>query len=86
MEIESKNNLYLSGIEGASVNDGLSIKIKLVDDSSVTIAYIFWSVAFDDCYIQTERDNLQKYIFPNNYSDFIYLVDEAYDIMYSINK
>ena len=78
--------MYLDIIEGTPINDGLSINFKLLEGDSVTIAYVYWSLTFDDCYIQTEKDNLQNYILPDNYSDFIYLVDEAYDIIRSINN
>jgi len=57
---------------------------KIIDNSDevIPIAYILWNENVSDCYIQTIKDNFQTYIVTyENFADFIYLIDEAYDLI-----
>lgn len=89
-----RNNLYLDNLisineKGESVilpdTCGLVIKIDSQNES-LPIAYIYWNETDQDCYIQTVKDRFQTYIvLYETFGDFIYLVDEAYDMLREIH-
>lgn len=85
--IKEKNDLRLDYVVDLDdqcsniVYGGLKILAK-EDAGYVDIAHILWDSEDDSCYVRTIKDGLQTYIVkPETYADFIYLVDEAYDIM-----
>lgn len=86
--IRIKNNLALDNI--TPNNSSLSSKLDanglviLVqeNESWLPIAYIYWNEDYQDCYIETVGDRFQTYIvLYETFANFVYLVDEAYDIM-----
>lgn len=90
-----KDNLYLDNI--ISTNgigeqivlpdaEGLRIRVKTEDNQFITIAYVYWDILEQDCYIQTVRDNFQTYVvLSETFGNFICLIDEAYDIIRAAN-
>lgn len=81
----SLNNLIDINDKGESVilSDEKGLVINIETQSEVLpIAYIYWDDQTQDCYIKTVKDRFQTYIvLYETFGDFIYLVDEAYDLL-----
>lgn len=79
-----KNNFYLDRVENPDIrfNDKLLIG-TIIDNENVIIAYVCWDEAKNTAFIRTNADNLQTYIvYEDQYKDFIYLIDEAFFLIY----
>lgn len=89
-----RNNLSLDNLVKINENkesiilpdaEGLVINIE-TQNELLPIAYIYWNESEQDCYIQTVKDRFQTYIvLYETFGDFIYLVDEAYDLLREIH-
>lgn len=93
--ILKKDNLALDKINLQQADILLSTKLDKagmvisVQDKDVwlPVAYIYWNSSYQDCYIETVADRFQTYIvLYETFANFVYLVDEAYDMMRAERK